>query len=189
MAARAAYNRRMTREPIPTLLSTAVVERAVLVLNHLLGAEPAAAERLRTHAGRRVECTLADWPAALPPLPSLLFVVTPAGLLEWSGPQPPQVAPDLHLRVEAGNPALALLRAAAGERPPVSIQGDAAFARDLNWLLDHLRWDAEDDLARLVGPGAAHQLVAAVRPLAHGVRAALRGLAAAVDRGAARGAP
>lgn len=171
------------REAIPTLLSTAVLERAVLVLNHVLSSEPAAVERLRGHAGRRVECALVDWPGMLPPLPPLVFVVTPAGLLEWCGGLPTPSPADLHLRIEAGNPAAMLLRAAAGERPTVAIQGDAVFATDLNWLLENLRWDVEDDLGRLLGAGPAHQFVASVRPLTHGVSIALRGLAAALDRG------
>ncbi len=183
-----AYNRRMLREPIPARLSTALLERLVLLLNHVLAAEPAAAGRLRVHAGRRVECTLAGWPGVLPVPPALVFVVTPAGLFEWCGAEPaPDGATPLQLRVDASNPAAVLLRAAAGERPTITIQGDAEFATDLNWLLDNLRWDVEDDLARIVGPGPAHQFAAVARPLAHGVRSALRGVAAAVDRSAGRG--
>ncbi len=182
-----AYNPRMLREPIPASLSTALLERLVLLLNHVLAAEPAAAERLRSHAGRRVECALAGWPSLLPAPPALVFAVTPAGLFEWCGAQPVPGEAPLLLRVDASNPVGALLRAAAGERPVISIQGDAAFATDLNWLIDHLRWDVEDDLARVIGPGPAHQFAAAARPVAHGVRSALRGVAAAVERGAGRG--
>jgi hypothetical protein len=33
----------------------------------------------------------------------------------------------------------------------VRIDGDVQFAGDIQWLADNLRWDIEDDLARLVG--------------------------------------
>jgi ubiquinone biosynthesis protein UbiJ len=33
------------------------------------------------------------------------------------------------------------------------------LAAELNWLVDHVRWDAEEDLSRLVGDAWAHKLV------------------------------
>ena len=56
------------------------------------------------------------------------------------------------------NPALALTRIVAGERPSITVSGDAAFASDIDWLIDNLRWDLQDDLARFVGDGPARQL-------------------------------
>ena len=35
---------------------------------------------------------------------------------------------------------------------------DAAFATDLDWLIDNLRWDVQDDLARIVGDAPARQI-------------------------------
>jgi ubiquinone biosynthesis protein UbiJ len=37
------------------------------------------------------------------------------------------------------------------------------LAAEINWLIDHVRWDAEEDLARLVGDATAHTLAEAAR--------------------------
>jgi ubiquinone biosynthesis protein UbiJ len=46
-----------------------------------------------------------------------------------------------------------------GEKPGVHIEGDVQLAAEINWLIDHVRWDIEEDLASLLGDAAAHQLV------------------------------
>ena len=65
---------------------------------------------------------------------------------------------DLRIAVDAANPALALTRIVAGDRPQVDVSGDAAFASDIDWLIDNLRWELQDDLARVVGAGPARQI-------------------------------
>jgi ubiquinone biosynthesis protein UbiJ len=60
--------------------------------------------------------------------------------------------------------------AAAGGRPPMEIQGDAALAAEVGWLAEHLRWDIEDDLARIVGNAPAHQLARMMRWVVEGAR-------------------
>lgn len=149
--------------------ATAAVERATLVANHVIGSEAEATRRLRPHAGRCIELHLDGWPASWPALPALRFLVTPAGLLEWCGDD--AGAPvDLALRVDAAQPAALAARWAAGTRPRIDIDGDAQFATDLNWLIDHLRWDVEDDLARVVGAAPARELSRAGRALHGGLR-------------------
>jgi ubiquinone biosynthesis protein UbiJ len=34
------------------------------------------------------------------------------------------------------------------------------LAADINWLVDHVRWDIEEDLSRVLGDEMAHQCVA-----------------------------
>jgi ubiquinone biosynthesis protein UbiJ len=165
---------------LQSLLVPAVLERLVLVINHVLGAEPAATARLLPHSGRTIELELQGWPSLLPRLPRLQWRVTPAGLLEWSGMEPPAAA-DLGVRVDAANPALLFARALAGEPPRLAIAGDAQLATDIQWLVDNLRWDVEADLERLFGPVVAAQLGRIGSALARG----LRGLArSAVERAA-----
>jgi ubiquinone biosynthesis protein UbiJ len=168
-------------DALSNLLAPAVLERLTLVMNHVLRAEAAAVERLRPHAGRSLTMQLTGWPALLPPPPLLAWRVTPAGLLEWGGTGADAVpAPaDLRISVDAANPAALLARALAGERPSVQVEGDAAFAADIGWLLQNLRWDVAADLERFFGPVLAHQLHQAGRALARGLRAALDTLAAA----------
>lgn len=155
---------------LQALASTAVMERAVLLANHVIAAEPVAAQRLHEHAGRVVQLHFDGWPRLLPPLPPTALRITPAGLLEWCGDDAP-AQPDLRVDVDASNPALLVLRSLSGERPRIEVAGDARFATDVHWLVDNLRWDLEDDLARLIGPGPAREL----SRLGQGVATALRG--------------
>jgi ubiquinone biosynthesis accessory factor UbiJ len=161
---------------LTTLLAPPVLERLTLVLNHVLRAEPAAVQRLVPHAGRAISVQLGGWPALLPPPPVLAWRITPAGLVEWCGlPAAGEAAPaaDLRITVDASNPAALAARALAGERPSVQVDGDAALAADIGWLLQNLRWDVAADLERFFGPVVAHQVHQAGRALARGLRAAL----------------
>jgi ubiquinone biosynthesis protein UbiJ len=72
-------------------------------------------------------------------------------------------------------------RSLVGERPRIEVAGDAAFASDVNWLFDNLRWDVQDDLARIVGDAPAREITRLGRAVAAAVREAahaLDGLAA-----------
>ncbi len=164
----AAYNPGMLHS-LQDLLAPALAERLTLVINHVIGGEEVATERLRPHAGRTLSLALNNWPRLLPAPPALAWRVTPAGLLEWCGLQGVP-APDLAVQVDAGNPALLVARALAGTPPPVQIDGDAQLAGDVNWLLLNLRWDVAADLERLFGPVVAQQ----VHKLGSAVAAALR---------------
>jgi ubiquinone biosynthesis protein UbiJ len=144
-------------EALHALVAPAAVERLTLLINHVIGGEPVAMQRLRPHAGRCIGLQLRGWPALLPAPPTLAFRVTPAGLLEWCGDAPP-AQPDLRVGIDASNPALLGLRWLSGRPPAMDIQGDAAFAADVHWLADHLRWDVAADLERLFGPIVAREL-------------------------------
>lgn len=161
--------------PLPALtplLMPALQDRLVLLINHVLSREPIAARRLQPLAGRGLVVHLAGWPALLPAVPDLVLGVTPAGLFER-----PEAAPagagGLRIEVDASNPARLALGALGGELPGVTVQCDAAFAGEMHWLMDNLRWDIEDDLAGIVGPLPARQLAQFGRAL----RRTLSGLA------------
>lgn len=164
------------------MLAPALMERVVLVVNHVLGAEPAATQRLQPHAQRIIELRMQGWPALLPPPPALAFRVTPAGLLEWCGGEPASADADLRVGVDAGNPLLVMARAMAGDKPAVNIDGDAQLAGDVNWLLQNLRWDVAADLERLFGPTIAYPMHRLGSALARGLRAALQGASGLVPR-------
>jgi len=153
-------------------LAPAALERAVLLANHVLAGEPAAAQRLRPHAGRVVSVQPQGWPALLPPWPVVRLRLTPAGLLEVPPADEPGLPePDLHLEVEASNPAALAWRLAAGQRPAVQVRGDAALAADVDWVVTNVRWDLEADLERVLGPAPAQALVALAGAWARAVRA------------------
>jgi ubiquinone biosynthesis protein UbiJ len=171
-----------------TLAGNAVMERATLLLNHVLASESAATQRLQQHTGRCIRLQFDGWPTLLPALPPTAFRVTPAGLLEWCAGEPPGAA-ELQVDIDVSNPARLALLALAGERPEIRISGDAALATDVNWLFDNLRWDIVDDLERLVGPAAAHQLGKLGGAIAAAMRGAARSLADVAQRGRAPPGP
>ena len=176
-----AYNPVML-DSFNSLVSGAAVERATLVINHVLAGEPMAMQRLKPHVGRCVRLQFEGWPGVLPPLPSIAFRVTPAGLLEWCGPELRAEA-DLRVSIDASNPALAMVQAMTGQRPKIEVAGDAAFATDLNWLFDNLRWDIQDDLARIVGQVPARELTRLGGGIAQALRSSVQMLGALVRRG------
>jgi ubiquinone biosynthesis protein UbiJ len=139
--------------------------RLALLLNHVVSSEPVAMARLKAHVGRTIDIrftssfvppfaawlapgsTSADWA----PQPVRL-TVTPAGLFEMSPASDPTAsAASLTLTVHLTAPWTLARRALQGERPEVSIDGDAALAETASWLMKNLRWDLEDDLARWLG--------------------------------------
>lgn len=159
---------------LTSAVQVAAIGRLTLLLNHVLGAERVATDRLRGHAGRAFSLQFDGWPALLPALPQLAYRVTPAGLLEACTGAALPAEPDLRLSIDAANPALALARwSASGEWPRVEVGGDAQFAADLSWLMENLRWDVQDDLARIVGQAPAYELARIGRLIAAGLRGAL----------------
>lgn len=161
-------------EAVGTLAQESVMERVVLLVNHVIRAEPVAMARLRPHASRTLALAFIGWPSLLPALPTTEFRITPAGLVEWMR-EPASATPDLQMAVDAGNPALLMARLAMGERPAMTVEGDAALAGDVNWLVDNLRWDIEDDLARIVGAAPAREISRFAAAAAAALRRAVRG--------------
>jgi ubiquinone biosynthesis protein UbiJ len=105
------------------------------------------------------------------------FIVTPAGLLDLATADQPH---DLALTVTERSPLELLRKALGAAKPDVRIEGDVQLAAEVNWLVDHLRWDVEEDLSRIVGDAPAHALAEAAR----GATAALRSFVA--SRGPSR---
>ena len=86
----------------------------------------------------------------------------------------PQVA-DLSLSLGELTPWALIGCLIRGEKPPLRIEGDVQMAAEINWLADHVRWNPEEDLARLLGDAQAQALVLLGRRLGE----ALRGFARA----------
>ena len=143
----------------PAWLVDEAQQRLVLFLNHVLMHEPQAQQRLLCQKGRRVQLRWRD----------LHFEVafTPAGLLER---QAPSEQADLVLSLNEPSPFELVKTVMQGQRPPVRIEGDVQLAAEVNWLVDHVRWDPEEDLARLIGDVTAHRLASAGRLTAEALR-------------------
>ncbi len=142
----------------PVWLVDEVQHRLVLFINHVLMQEPEAQARLARQKGRVVRL---QWRGF-----SMQLAATPAGLCELA----PAANPDLLLTVTDSSPFDLARNALQGEKPGVRIEGDVQFAAEVNWLVDHVRWDAEEDLARLIGDAPAHTLANIGRAVAQGLR-------------------
>lgn len=163
----------------PEWLVHEVQHRTVLLLNHVLQQEPEAQARLRRQSGRVVE---AHWRHF-----GMRLQATPAGLLELAAPA---AQPDLSLTLTEESPFSLAQAALRGEKPPVRISGDVQLAAEVQWLVDHVRWDIEEDLARLFGDAPAHAIGETLRRMADALRrfAGRRDAAPAASAPAAPGA-
>ena len=130
----------------PVWVVDETLNRLVLFLNHVLMSEPEAMQRLARQKGQRIELV---WQKM-----QLQLLATPAGLFEQGRFE----GFDLRLTVTDESPLDVLAALARGDKPKVRIEGDVQLAAEVNWLIDNVRWDAEEDLARLVGDAPAHTL-------------------------------
>jgi ubiquinone biosynthesis accessory factor UbiJ len=136
----------------PEWLVRELQQRIVLALNHVLQQEPEAMARLARQKGQVAHIEMA-------PI-TIKLVATPAGLLDIA---PVNAKADLTLTVTDSNPLSLLQTTLRGEKPAIQIQGDVQLAAEVNWLVDHVRWDAEEDLSRIVGDAPAHSAMQALR--------------------------
>lgn len=139
-------------------LGREALARLTLLLNHVILAEPEAMRRLVGQAGGSIGIEWQRWPALLPPPPPAAWRITPAGLLELDDGS---VAPASGAALLVGLDHQALfgwLLGGARGRPPMDVHGDVALAAEVSWLAENLRWDIEDDLARVIGDGPARLL-------------------------------
>ena len=97
----------------------------------------------------------------------MALLVTPAGLFNVA---PEGVSPDLRLEVTELSPLALAQSALRGDKPAIRIEGDVQLAAEINWLVDHVRWDVEEDLARLMGDAPAHQVAQVARRAAQALR-------------------
>ncbi|MEY4295451.1 MAG: hypothetical protein RLY82_1139 [Pseudomonadota bacterium] len=125
-----------------------VQHRVVLLLNHVLMQEPEAMARLTRVKANVVRIQWQDFTMSL--------CATPAGLLERADDHK---AADLSLLVADDSLASLVQTVLAGGKPPIKIEGDVQLAAEVNWLVDHVRWDIEEDLSRILGDAPAHAVV------------------------------
>ena len=133
--------------------------RIVLLLNHVLMQEPQAMERLVRQKGSVVRM---QWRSM-----TFMVMVTPAGLLDVATTD---AQADLALVITQESPLAIAQSLMAGNKPGVRIEGDVQLAADVSWLIDHVRWDLEEDLARLMGDAPAHGLMQAAGSMAQAVK-------------------
>lgn len=129
----------------------AVTDLVVPVVNHLLGAEDWARQRLIPFAGEafRIEGGLLR----------LDLSIAEAG---WVAPAEETQMPLVEIRF--GSEALTdILNDPAKAFSTAQLSGSAQFAEALAFVFRNLRWDYEADLAKLVGDIPAHRLARGLR--------------------------
>ena len=136
--------------------------RLVLLLNHVLMQEPEATARLARLKGHVVRV---QWRTL-----SMTLAATPAGLLELDASH--KVA-DLSLLVADESPVSLVQTVLAGGKPPIKIEGDVQLAAEINWLVDHVRWDVEEDLSRILGDTPAHAVASVAKLVVAGLKSFL----------------
>jgi ubiquinone biosynthesis accessory factor UbiJ len=130
-----------------------VIEGFVLgALNHLLGQAGWARKQLSAFAGRQARFDMPPW--------RLAFAVTAEGLFEATATD----GVDVTVTLPADAPLLAL-HGIDRVMATAHVTGNAEFATALSFVLKNLRWDAEEDLSRLVGDIAAHRIVGGISAL------------------------
>jgi ubiquinone biosynthesis accessory factor UbiJ len=148
-----------TKLPPPAWAVAEAQQKIVLLLNHVLQNEPEAVVRLKRQSGQRVHFFWRSF--------KLQLKATPVGLLdldEGTG------APSLSLTLtQTALPDLAA-SLSTQQTPPMRIEGDVQLAAEVAWLTQHVRWDMEEDLARVIGNVPAHTLGQAARAMASALK-------------------
>ena len=139
---------------------------ALRVLNHLLASEDWARQRLRPFAGQTAQVSSGSLVLAL--------VVTPEGTFS-AGDKTATATVSIALPADA--PVRALTDR-DGLMAAAQISGPADFAEALAFVFRNLRWDAEDDLSRLIGDIAARRMVSSGKQVFQWQREQAKNLAA-----------
>lgn len=149
----------------PNLSNFSAAAPVSAAINHLLAQEPWARQELQRHAGK---VAAIDTGAVV-----LRLLVTADGMLAAApADEPPRVT----IRVKLSDlPLIAQNRERAFSY--VQIEGDAEFANAISSLSKSLRWEAEYDLEKLVGPIAAVRAVSGARAAFEAVKSGHRKLA------------
>jgi ubiquinone biosynthesis protein UbiJ len=138
---------------------------ASAAINHLLAQEPWARQELQRHAGK-IACIDAGSAA-------LRLRVTADGYLEAA---PADEAARVTIRLKLSDlPLIAQNRERAFSY--VQIEGDAEFANAISNLSKTLRWEAEHDLEKVIGPIAAVRAVSGAKAAFEAVKAGHQKLA------------
>jgi ubiquinone biosynthesis accessory factor UbiJ len=140
--------------------------------NHLLASEPQARERLSAHHGKTLRLEGA----------AILNVSLTVQADDSFAPAADDATPALTLRVDVPK-AAGLSMQSKEVAGAVTISGDAEFAAAAGWLASNLRWEFEEDLAKLIGAAGAHRVGKIVRSVGEVMRKSAGDTEAMLKRG------
>jgi ubiquinone biosynthesis protein UbiJ len=133
------------------------------IINHLLAQEPWAMNKLAPHAGKVARIDTGVF--------ALQLQIGADGLLQHAG----DASPNVTIRMKLSDlPLMAQNRERAFSY--VQIEGDAEFANLISQVAQGVRWEAEEDLSRLVGDIAARRIVGGAKGAFDAARNAQRKL-------------
>jgi ubiquinone biosynthesis protein UbiJ len=130
-----------------------LAQTGLSALNHVLRQQSWARDRLRAHAGRTVRMVVAS---PLGPVSSDARIAED-GTLELAAAV---TQPTVTLTLEPSLDAFfgALREGPRGLSGHLRVDGDVMVAAAVGEIAQHLRWDAEEDLSRVVGDPVAHRI-------------------------------
>ena len=144
---------------------SSLLRPAAAVINHLLAQEPWAQAKLIAHRDKTA-CIDAG-------VAQLMLTVTGDGYLK-NADENAVPAVTIHLKLSDLPLILANRERAVSY---VRIEGDADFANAISQLSQSLRWDAEEDLGKVVGDIAATRIVSGAKSMAAAAQTTQRQLA------------
>jgi ubiquinone biosynthesis accessory factor UbiJ len=147
----------------PAWLVAEAQAKLVLLINHVLQGETEAMARLKRHAGKSIEVRWRMFDMGVQ--------ISPVGLLDTQDAATAGRAPDLRLELTQTELSELAASVQSGQSPKLRIEGDVQLAAEVGWLSQHVRWDIEDDLARVLGDAAAATVMQLGRALAQGLKA------------------
>ena len=138
-------------------LALPLAQVAISGLNHVLRQQSWARDRLRTHCGRTVRMVVVAPLGAV----SADARIANDGTLELASIDSPSVT--LSLTPTFSALLGAMREGAVGLTGHLKVEGDVMVAAAVGEIAQHLRWDIEEDLSRLVGDVVAHRMAGAAR--------------------------
>ncbi|TCS36993.1 ubiquinone biosynthesis protein UbiJ [Paucimonas lemoignei] len=145
-------------------MMTSLLSIPLAPINHLLAQEAWARAKLMPHAGKvaRLDAGVI----------SVNWQVTNDGLLKAAGAD---VMPQVMLRVKLADLPL-IMQNRDRAVSYVRIEGDADFANAIAQVSQSLKWEAEEDLSRVVGDIAARRIVTSAKSITETANAQRRAL-------------
>jgi ubiquinone biosynthesis protein UbiJ len=123
-------------------------------VNHLLAREAWARQRLAPYAGKTARLAFSSF--------TMTLAVDPDGYLRAVETHEAPHA-DVSIAVPSDAVPAFVQGGQAAVMKHVRIEGDAEFATQIAKLAEHLRWEPEEDLAKLIGDGPAHRVATLAR--------------------------
>jgi ubiquinone biosynthesis accessory factor UbiJ len=150
---------------LPDMIPSRFPSIVPATINHLLAQEPWAREKLARHAGK-----IAVFDAGVT---ALRLQVAADGMV---GDAPAELPATVTIRARLADLPL-MLQNRAHAFSYVTLEGDADFANAISQVAQTLRWEAEEDVSKLVGDIAAARIVGGARAAFGAIRTTHRKLA------------